>query len=107
MSKLLTKRKNSKKPKITTNNQIREFISEAPQHVLDDYYWLDMSATGYGWIHYKNHWYHVSDFSRIDEDAPKWMQEWDGYNPDSFFSGVVIKLGDDPDEEYIIGTYIG
>ena len=27
--------------------------------------------------------------------APEWMQEWDGYNSDSFFSGVLIKYVDD------------
>ena len=27
-------------------------------------------------------------------NAPKWMQEFDGYHSDSFFSGVLIKLSD-------------
>jgi hypothetical protein len=105
----MKKRKNAKKPKIITNNQVREYLSanDVPQETLDWYDWLDDDAKTDGWIHYKNHWYHVSDFMRVSPRAPEWMQEWDGYNSDSFFSGVLIKYVDDGAYEYIIGTYIG
>ena len=99
----------AKKPQITTNNQVRQYLYgyDVPKETLDWYDWLDDDAKADGWIHYKNHWYHISDFMRVEPSAPDWMQEWDGYQSDSYFSGVVIKFGDDPSEEYIIGTYIG
>ena len=33
------------------------------------------------------------------------LAEWQGYQPDSFFSGLVIRYSDDC-EQYQIGTYI-
>ena len=96
--------------RVYTNHHIRSFLTETdvPQETLDWYDWLDEQDKTYGWIHYKNHWYHVSDFTRIKADSGYWAAgRWDGVRPDSFFSGVVIKLIDDIDGDYIIGTYIG
>lgn len=36
--------------------------------------------------------YYLSEFMYIDEHMPDYMQEFDGYLNDTFFSGVVVKL---------------
>jgi hypothetical protein len=42
-----------------------------------------------GWL------YILDDFMRVERrTAPEWMQEFDAYTNDSFFSGVVIKYVD-------------
>ena len=95
--------------KVYTNHHKKRFMhySVVDQETLDLYDHLSEEDKTYGWILYKNHWYHVSDFMRILPSKPDWMHGWHGYNPDSFFSGVVIKLLDDIDGDYTIGTYIG
>ena len=94
------------KPIITTNNQLREYKDsyEVPKAVLDDYDWLDEGDKSYGWINYRNTWYHISDFLRLEGDDGS-FKGWDGYHGHGFYSGVLIKFGDDPSEEYIIGSY--
>jgi hypothetical protein len=95
--------------KVYSNHHLRSFLTDVdvPQETLDWYDHLSEEDKSYGWIHYRNHWYHVSDFMRILPSKPDWMHKWHGYNPDSFFSGVVIKFIDDIDGDYIIGTYKG
>ncbi len=94
--------------KIITNNNEREFIYgyDVPESVLDDYDHLDACEQNDHWIRYRNTYYHVSDFMRIDDHAA-WdnVQDWCGYTSDSFFSGVLISLSDDT-ETYKIATYI-
>lgn len=52
-------------------------------------------------VRYKNRCYHIAEFLRVDI----WeLREWDGYIPNSFFSGVVIKLSDGGDA-CKLGTY--
>ena len=99
--------------KIITNNQSRRTIYgyAVPASVKEDYDYLSSEEKEDGWIHYRKHWYHISDFAPVSRNAPEWMKEWDGYKSDSFFSGVLIKWGDPStgfySDEYIIGTYIG
>lgn len=52
-------------------------------------------------IQYVNHYgkkYSLDEFVLTKRnpwgDAPEWMQEFDGYLSDSFFSGILIKLSD-------------
>jgi len=95
------------KPIITTNNHIRnyKYDYEVPKSVLDDYDWLDKGDKSDGWIHYKNTWYHVSDFLRLETNCFTSFHDWDGYYGHGYSSGVLIKLGDNPSEEYIIGSF--
>ena len=54
---------------------------------------------------YRN-WIHtLSDIMYIDKNTPAWMQAFDGYSSDSFFSGILVTLTEDSD--YIkVYTYI-
>jgi len=96
----------AKKLTIITNNQERDFKygDEVPKETLDWYDWLDEDAKFDGWIQYKNHWYHTSDFMRVPPGMTG-FEGWDGYKGDSYFSGTLVKFADDG-ETYKIGTYI-
>ena len=91
---------------ITTNNHWREFkySYEVPTDVIEWKDHLDEIDRHDGWINYRGHWYHISDFLRISNASDE-MSEWHGYSSDSFFSGVLIRLSDDG-ESYQIATYI-
>ena len=96
--------------KIITNNHVRELrylyeLSESEQNtVKKDFDWIDDSSTA-SWddelfINYRNSWYCLSDFMSLhnkvyNPNPPDFMQGFDGYLSDSFFSGILIKLFDD------------
>lgn len=82
-----------------------DYLDLAPDEDIDDA--LDaVDDMGYndGWIHYKDRWYHTTDFMRIDKYNPLHVLSWQGYMADSFFSGVIIDISEDG-EAYKIGTY--
>jgi len=41
---------------------------------------------------YKGETYYLSEFMRVSVNAPAWMQSFDGYRNDSFFSGLLVRL---------------
>ena len=97
-----------KKPKIMTDHKWKQFKYryEVPEKVLRSQFdYLDEDEGFDGFFNYKGHWYHLSEFMRIHPDS-EMFDGWDGNAPDSYFSGVLIKLSDDG-EEYVIGTYLG
>ena len=62
------------------------------------------------YFRYAGRRYNLSDFMNIhntiyNPNPYKWMLEFDGYNNDSFFSGVLIKL-DEEGEAVKAYTYI-
>lgn len=96
------------KLQITTNNHDRElkYQYEVPKKVLDWYDWLDNDSKIHGWICYKGHWSHVSDYMRIpnERNHPP-FQGWDGYVNDCMSSGTLIKYNDE-DGTYRIGWFV-
>ena len=93
---------------IITNHHERQFKYgyEVPESIMNDQFdWMDEDEQFDGWIHYRNNWYHTSDFMRIDHHPDSDFSSWHGYHGDSFFSGVLIKLSDDG-ESYQIATYL-
>lgn len=40
---------------------------------------------------YKGQQYWLSEFMRTEYHAPEWLQEFDGYMSDTFFSGILVK----------------
>lgn len=94
---------------IKTNNHVREYLysSEVPDSVIkDDYSHLDENDNIDGWIHYRNNYYHISDFMIITGNHPDSdFKKWDGYISDSAFSGIVLKHAGNYEDGYIIGTY--
>lgn len=99
---------------ITTNNHWRNFLYgyELPEKVKPDFDWIDKEVFECSrFLKYRGWYYTLEDFMSIHNkihypNPPVWMKRWDGYNSDSFFSGVLIKISDDG-EQYKIATYIG
>jgi hypothetical protein len=85
---------------IKTNNHWRHFkySYEVPESVFNDYDWLSEDESLDGWIHYRNVWRHISDFTFGDYHG------WHGAVADCAFWGVVIRTSEDG-EQYQIGTW--
>ena len=93
---------------IKTNKHERHFKyrDEVPVKILaDDFEWLDEENSFDGFIHYRNCWYHLSEFVRpSSNNCPFDDGFWQGYISDSFFSGILLHVSDDC-ETYQIATY--
>lgn len=100
--------------KITTNNHWRNFrySYEVPEKVFAEFDWLSEDESIDGWISYKGQWLHLSQFMRGEyrttdmrrEDGDAMLRNWHGYCPDTYFSGVLIRVSEDG-EQYQIATY--
>ena len=114
--------------KITTNNHERFFVyrCDVPEKILQEQFdYQDPEETQDGFFKFKGYWYHLDQFTRIDKPyhaqeaalhtearelgyskSPDFeFQNWNGYRPDSFYSGVLIKVSEDS-ETYKVATYI-
>lgn len=92
---------------ICTNKNWRPFKyrNEVPAEVLASQFdHLDENDGFDGFILYRNSWYHLSDFLRIEGHSNEDFSSWDGYAGDSYFSGALIKVSEDC-ESYQIGYY--
>ena len=89
---------------IISNGVARDMVSfyDLPLAVQDQVSQNYENANQFGWVSYKGDWYCMEDFMRVDKDSP--LVGWDGYLPDTYFSGVVIRLVDDG-ERVIFGRY--
>lgn len=90
---------------VKTNNHWRftTYGADVPASVMaDQFEHLGEDERVDGFICYRGHWYHVSDFMRIEHNAD--LAGWHGYTSDSAFSGVLIRLSDDG-ETVMMGTY--
>lgn len=90
---------------IRTDHRWRQFQyrHEVPEKVLkSEFDHLPEEFDGY--FRYRRWWFHVTDFIRIPPEANE-LHGWHGYAPDSFFSGVLIRLSTDG-EAFMVGTYI-
>lgn len=88
---------------VITNNQYRHLVyrNDVPSKVLAEQFdYLDEDVVD-GFFVYKNEWYHINDFMAYPESSKK---NWDGYSPDTYFSGIAIKLSDDM-ESIKVGRY--
>jgi hypothetical protein len=91
---------------IKTNRRWRNlaYRSDVPAKVLADQFAHLSEEDGLdGFLCYRGHWYHTSDFMAVGNGSP--LAGWQGYHGDSFYSGVVIRLHRD-NEQYQVGTYL-
>jgi hypothetical protein len=76
---------------------------QVPEKVLNSDF-SHLSDEFYGFIKYRNRFYHVSDFMKCN--ASELVKKgWNGFLNDSFFSGILISLSEDG-ESYKIATFI-
>jgi hypothetical protein len=107
--------------KIYGNNQSRPlyYFDQLPERykkvAKNDFDWINSSETS-SWNEeqffiYKDQLYCLSDFMAVNNSVynpnpPQWMKKFDGYNHDSFFSGILIKYDQDDNEYIKVYTYI-
>ncbi len=92
--------------KIKTNNQPRLLcdFNEVPEAIRQSEFDYLEADTMRSFFKYRGVWYDLSEFTTITPDTEV-FKGWDGYAPDSFFSGVVVKLVDNDPDYVIVGTY--
>lgn len=99
--------------KITTNHNARPIIDgfQLSMATRAHFDYLDWEAIKEGresasFFRYKGQLYDLGEFLRIDNNTPSLspLQDWHGYQSDSFFSGLVVRYTEDL-EGIIVGTY--
>ena len=88
---------------IVTDHKYKSFKyrDEVPKQVLvNQFDWLEPDEID-GFIQYRKVWYHLSEFVHMDCTV---FTGYDSFLPDSFFSGILIKISKDG-EQYKIATY--
>ena len=91
--------------KITTNNHFRDIIyvfqlSECERKEFG--YYSDEELEYSRFFKYKGHLFTLDDFLRTDGELAE--KGWQGFSPDSCFSGVCIKFSSDH-EKIIVGSF--
>lgn len=95
---------------VTTDNKWKDFQyrHDVPDKILRENF-AHLKDEYDGFFHYRDAWYHISDFSTFDRTLGG--KRWDGYAPDTYFSGVLIRIPqtreefDEHDGQYLVGRY--
>ncbi len=102
---------------IITNNVPREIIEgwDVPANVREDFDYVDWDAVDRGedsasFFRYKGEWYDLGDIPsrspHVPTNEPDPFAGWDGLAPDSFFSGILVRLvPEDHYETIIVGRF--
>jgi hypothetical protein len=86
---------------IVTNHRWRRFLcgGAVPTSVMNDQFpHLDDCMREGGFIHYRDWWYHLSDFEVVDRAQQLHEDGWQGYLTDTAFSGIALRINDAGDE---------
>jgi hypothetical protein len=86
---------------ITLDNELGKTIN-----IYGNNHWIELEYDKHSWsdeeveacFKYKGNTYFLSEFMNIhnkihEPNPPEWLLEFDGYMADSYYSGVLIKLG--------------
>lgn len=94
---------------VKTNNQPRELLA---WHELSpaDANWFDYvdAEDRYSprFVRYRGDWLDVNEFEYIGSVRPDLFPgRWDGYQSDSFFSGLLVRYTDPQCESVVVGRY--
>lgn len=92
---------------VRSDNRWKDFVygADVPQRVLkSDFDWVDDAEVSDGFFKHQGTWYHLSQFERVPPGSGLKEAGWDGYHPNSFSTGVVVKVSSDG-EQYKVGSY--
>lgn len=100
-----------KNPQVYTNHHKRPILYswDLSEKELEDFDYYDAVELEFAtFFRYKGAVYDLGEFMRVGKNAPAFMQEWDGYSNDTFFSGILVKWPDDDpyDDSIIVGWYM-
>jgi hypothetical protein len=79
-----------------------KYRNEVPAKVLKDFEWTNEEDHFDGWGHRKDDWFHRSEFTRTEGLLKQ--AGWDGYESQSYSSGLLLKLSEDG-ERYKIAYF--
>jgi hypothetical protein len=99
---------------IITNNQPRELFSlcDLPEKARGDFEYIE-GEDQYSprLFKYRGAWYDTNEFMRVPDNCQfDTMRGWDGYQSDSFFSGILVRYARDErgeldSDQVIVGRY--
>lgn len=86
---------------VTTNNVPRDLFCpcEVPAHIYADFDYIDFDD-GPRLFKYRRQWYDICEFMK----APEVLGDWQGYQSETHFSGIVVKYAEGM-ERVIVGAY--
>ena len=91
--------------KISSNHQARDLVCfyDMPEKEQNefDYVREDHDRCSLRFFKYKGEYYDSYEFVRSPDSFPSY---WQGYQSDSFFSGLLIRFSED-DDSVIVGQY--
>ena len=96
---------------ITTNNVPRDITEgwELPTNARSEFDYIDWEKAeveGFGgvFVKYRNEWFHLNEFERV----PEWLNKlgWDGWQPQSAFSAILVKYVRDGNESSVVLGYL-
>ena len=80
---------------ITSNRHHREAVclADLPESAAAEFDYIDEDETySPRFVKYRDSWYDINEFLHPPTDGNcKAFGEWNGYSPDSFFSGIVVR----------------
>lgn len=91
--------------KVITNNVPRPILSWYELTEKEQKEYLEEQYSMHFFVRYKGRLEPLCSFMKPGPNSP-FPPEWQGYSPDSFYSGLLIRFTEDQ-EQAIIGTYIG
>ena len=98
---------------IRTNNHWNNFLygNELTKVEKQEFDYIDPSEIdSHDFFRYRGHVYDPNEFMRCPDNSDACnshsnnLGDWQGYQSDSFFSGIVIRYSEDY-EQYQVGTY--
>ncbi len=93
---------------IRTDNKWRVILNEWDLTAKEkaEFWYLDWDGIDcLDFIRYRGILYDLSQFMPVSPIAPTPMGNWDGYSPDSYFSGVTVKYHEE-NGHVKMGTYL-
>lgn len=95
---------------IKTNNIPRELVSwfDMPADEAQEWFSYVDEDERYSprFVQYRGSWYDVNDFeSTRSLGTPHPFKVWDGYQSESFFSGILVRYVDSQCESVIVARY--
>src|SRR5271169_6117438 len=95
--------------KFTTNNKWRLLINWQDLTVgeQEEFDWINTEEkqSDASFFRYRKNVYCLDMFMLFGKDQMNIAKGWQAYHSDSYFSGIVIKINPDDNEEIMIGTF--
>jgi hypothetical protein len=87
---------------ITTNNRARDLVTfyDLPLFEQDDFDYVEgEDRHGYRFFRYRGSWYDSHEFTICD------LAGWHAQQPDTFFSGILVRYDEWDGESVVVGSY--